>query len=257
MPVYVVLDAAGRVVGYCSAQHARDGTAHLLQLAGIDFAPEDRPASAAKILAAGGPRTPSELRAAGTEAPDFPMTDAAGQRVALADLRGKVIVLEFWATWCGPCLLAMPHAQELARTYREQGVVVIASCTRDEREKFEAWVAVHGADYPDVVFAHDPLAMGEDRAAKVHYGVDGIPVQFVLDREGRVIGSIKGYFPGEVLLDAMLARAGIAVDPKVLEKAAEDERLRGWRKGGTAAPADGSPQGVTPLGGGEVRVIRR
>jgi thiol-disulfide isomerase/thioredoxin len=185
------------------------------------------------------------------------MSDAAGQRVSLAALRGKVVVLDFWATWCAPCLAALPHTQQLARTYREQGVVVVASCTRDERAKFDAWVAKHGAEYPDIVFAHDPSAMSEERAAKVQYGVSAIPVQFVIDREGRVVGSIQGYFPGEVLLDAMLARAGIAVDPQVLEKALEDERQRGWgRTGADAADGGGAKEAGRP-DGGEARVIRR
>jgi len=82
----------------------------------------------------------------GSAAPDFASLDRAGAEVRLADHRGKVVVLDFWATWCGPCKAALPHVQDLATKYRDQGVVVIASCTSDARGAFDKWLQQNQAD---------------------------------------------------------------------------------------------------------------
>jgi thiol-disulfide isomerase/thioredoxin len=152
--------------------------------------------------------------------------DGSTPWASLADLKGKVVVLDFWATWCGPCKTALPHVQELAQHYRAQGAVVIASCTNDGRDEFVAWVREHGSKYPDVIFAHDPLERAESRASRQHYGVGGIPHQFVIGRDGKIASQVIGYMQGEVLLDAALAKAGLIVDPAVLEQAATNDRRR-------------------------------
>jgi len=168
-----------------------------------------------------------ERARAGRPAADFTMQDLAGLELNLSNYRGKVVVLDFWASWCGPCKAAMPHNQEIAAKYKDQGVVMLASCTNDTRDNFEEWVRANQAAYPDIIWAHDPVGKGDERASKRLYNVPGIPTQFIIDREGRVIDVIVGYVKGEVLLDAALAKAGIVVDAATLAKAAEDLRKRG------------------------------
>lgn len=162
---------------------------------------------------------------AGKPAPDFVMQDLSGKEVKLADHRGKVVVLDFWAPWCGPCKAAMPHTQEVAAKHKGEGVVVIASCTNDTRENFEKWVKANQANYPDIIWAFDPAAKSDDRASKKLYGVPGIPSQFIIDREGRMVDVVFGYMKGEVILDAALARAGIKVDATTITQAEAD-----WKK---------------------------
>jgi hypothetical protein len=120
----------------------------------------------------------------------------------------------------------MPHTQEVAKQYKDQGVVVIGACTSDERAKFEAWVKANQEKYPDFIFAHDPLEKKPDRASAKLYGVGGIPQQFIIDREGKIAAAVTGYLKGEVLLDAALAKAGIKVAPEILAKAEKDQKNR-------------------------------
>ena len=120
----------------------------------------------------------------------------------------------------------MPHTQKVAAHYKDQGVVVLASCTSDKRLSFEAWVLRNKAKYPDIIFSHDPQEKSPERAAKKLYGVGGIPQQFVIDRDGRIAALVSGYLKGEVILDAALAKAGINVDPALIAKGAEDLKKR-------------------------------
>ncbi len=163
----------------------------------------------------------------GAMAADFAMQDLAGREVKISDFRGQVVVLDFWAPWCGPCKAAMPHLQEVAAKYKDQGVVVIGSCTSDTRANFEKWVRENQARYPNIVWAHDPLEKSDERAAKKVYRAQGIPTQFIIGRDGRIVDAVVGYMKGDVILDAALAKAGIKVDPAVVALGNEQWKKRG------------------------------
>ncbi len=230
VPNTFVIDAQGRLLGlYVGAgKGSSEALANLLLRAGIKLAPEDQPK---RIWTAAETKTkPPEdripLLKVGAKAPDFPATDAAGQAVKLSDFRGKVVILDFWATWCGPCLASMPHTQEVAAHYRDQGVVVVASCTSDARTAFDSWVKRNQEKYPNILFSHDPEEKSPRRASHRLYGVGGIPQQFIIDREGTVVALVTGYLKGEAILDAALAKAGVKVDPALVAKGADDLKRR-------------------------------
>ena len=231
MPVLFAVGADGKLLGSFSARRWQEAMGNLLLKAGVALAPEHMP----KVVAGPEQFEPPKPRAPepavamlqpGVMAPDFAMTTREGKSIKLSDFRGKVVVLDFWATWCGPCVAAMPHAQEIADHYKAQDVVVLASCTSDERAKFEAWVDRRTQEFPDVVFACDPLEKSPERASRKLYGVSGIPQQFVIDKTGKVVAEVGGYQKGEVLLDAALAQAGVRVDAAVLEQAKKDQAAR-------------------------------
>jgi len=198
------------------------------------------PATAAPLAEAAAKPRPkmTPMPKPGTPAPWFPMTDRDGKAVSLEQFAGKVVILDFWATWCGPCKQAMPHLQHIAKTYADQGVVVVASCTNDERAKFDAWVDEQRSTLPDIVFVHDEKERSDDRGSLKAYGVMMIPVTFVIDREGKIAKAVGGYTPGEVLVDAALAKAGITVPAEILEKAKQDEEAR---KARSKAPKPAAP----------------
>ncbi len=230
IPNNLVIDAKGKFIGFYvgAGPQSADSLGNLLLRAGVKLAPEDMPK---KVFTAEETKEkPQEAKVAllkvGAAAPDFPATDAAGKPVKVSDYRGKVIILDFWATWCGPCLNSMPHTQEVAARYKDQGVVVLANCTSDDRKKFETWVKRNQEQYPDINFSHDPQERGPDRASRKLYGVGGIPQQFIIDREGKVVALVTGYLKGEALLDAALAKAGVKVDPALVAKAVEDLKKR-------------------------------
>ena len=252
MPAVIAADAEGRLLGGFGLANRKEGLGNLLAHAGVKLPPELMPTKAwpPESFEAPKPRAPEAPVtpiAIGSAAPDFVMQDVEGKDVKLSSYRGKVVVLDFWATWCGPCKAALPHVQELAKHYADQDVVVIASCTSDARDEFVDWVQVHGGKYPDVLFAHDAAERKPERASRALYGVGGIPHQFVIDREGKVVAQVVGYQAGEVLLDAALAKAGVKVDAAVLEKAAADQRKRDESKPASSMKA--AP--MVPLGGGK------
>jgi peroxiredoxin len=212
------------------------------------------PFAAAESVPA-GTVPPVALLAPGTSAPDFVSHDLSGQPVRVFEYRGRVLILDFWATWCGPCIASMPHTQEIAARYADQGVVVLAVCTGDKRKRFEDWVKLKAKDYPALRFTFDPHEQGapdyDQRASWALYGVPAIPTQFVIDREGRVAGSTTGYLPGDTSLEKALAAAGVKVDAAILARPSRLAEARAAAAEGrttvTANPSSGdSPPPITP-----------
>ena len=172
------------------------------------------------------------------------MVDVDGKSVDLANYRGKVVILDFWATWCGPCKASFPHTQEVAAKYADQDVVVLASCTNDEQGKFQAWVKENQATFPAIHFGFDPKGKAQDRASLALYGVMMIPIQFIIGKDGKVAALNSGYMEGEVLLDAALAKAGVTVAPAILKQAEQDQQRRAEAAKARAA-AKPAPAGET------------
>ena len=108
-----------------------------------------------------GSLTAQELLQPGAQAPDFVSRDRSGAEVRLSGLRGKVVVLDFWATWCGPCVASMPHVQEVAQQHADD-VVVLAVCTSDTRKKFEAWMDAKSAKFGNIRFTCETHERGSD-----------------------------------------------------------------------------------------------
>jgi thiol-disulfide isomerase/thioredoxin len=227
LPTTLVINKDGKLVGaysgYNPANH--DGLSNLLLRAGIKLLPEDAP-SKIWTKTETKPEVKIESLKIGATAPDFVSTDLNGKQVKVSDFKGKVLVLDFWATWCGPCINSMPHTQEVAAKYKDQGVVVLGSCTSDTRDKFESWVKANQEKYPDFIFAHDAAERKPERASRLLYGVQGIPTQFIIGRDGKVADVVRGYLKGEAILDAALAKAGVKVDAALVLKGAEDLKKR-------------------------------
>lgn len=109
-------------------------------------------------------------------APDFALTTVAGPPLAgLADLRGHVAIVDFWATWCGPCGYAMPHLVELAHKYPDLRVVGISD---EDAGDITAYVKAHGIDYT--------IARDADDVITGHYLVTGLPTLVIVDKTGVV-----------------------------------------------------------------------
>ncbi len=147
------------------------------------------------------------LLADGIQAPDFTADDKNGRPVKLSDYKGKVVVLDFWATWCGPCQASLPHTTAIAKQYAAKGVTVLAVNVWDKPNAFQAWLPTH-PQYAALHFAIDPATVQDKGIATGLYGVSGIPTQYVIGRNGRIVKSIVGYDAGSTSLEDALKAAG-------------------------------------------------
>lgn len=112
-------------------------------------------------------------------APDFTLKDAEGHNVKLSDFRGKVVLLNFWATWCGPCQLEIPWFIDFEKQYKSQGLEVIGvSMDDDGWAAIKPFVAAHNVNYP--------ILLGNDSVTQLYGGIDSLPTTFLIDRNGRV-----------------------------------------------------------------------
>jgi peroxiredoxin len=111
-------------------------------------------------------------------APDFTLKDASGQSVKLSDYKGKVVLLNFWATWCGPCTLEIPWFEQFEQQYRSKGFEVLGiSMDEDGWDVIKPYISEHKINYR--------IVLGNDSVGQLYGGVDSLPTTFIIDREGR------------------------------------------------------------------------
>lgn len=148
------------------------------------------------------PLAPQPLLAVGTVAPDFQVEDAEGRAVHLAEFRGKVVLLKFFATWCWTCKESLPGTNALAGRYANQDVVVLAVDIWNSRKAFRAWTAK--TPYHAIRFTHDPRPQGTDIASAL-YHVTTTPTEFVINRDGKIVAVSTGYEGPDARLEQTIA----------------------------------------------------
>jgi cytochrome c biogenesis protein CcmG/thiol:disulfide interchange protein DsbE len=134
----------------------------------------------------GGDLAAAAARGDKPEAPDFALErlDREGEELALSSLRGKAVVLNFWASWCDPCKDEAPHLEDVWRERRAHGLVVLGLDSKDFRQDARRFVKRFELSFP--------IVFDGDGHVSESYGVTGYPETFVIDREGRVVEAIIG-----------------------------------------------------------------
>jgi thiol-disulfide isomerase/thioredoxin len=121
---------------------------------------------------------PLKLTGSGPLAPSFSLIDLNGRKLELADHKGKVVLLDFWATWCGPCQIEIPGFVTLQARYRDQGLVIIGVAMDNSPEPVREFYREFRMNYP--------VVMGDERISELYGGILGLPTTFVIGRDGRI-----------------------------------------------------------------------
>jgi peroxiredoxin len=124
----------------------------------------------------------------GQPAPAFTLEDLDGKKVSIADQKGSVVVLDFWATWCPPCREGMPHLDELYKSKQADGVKVFAINLREDRDKAKAFLDSKNLSLPVLLDANGEVAKA--------YLVGGIPQTVVIGKDGVVKHVVVGFGEG-------------------------------------------------------------
>ena len=143
-------------------------------------APTSRPADegAAPVLSCPADAKPANLT--------FTLKNAEGHEVALAAFKGKVLLLDFWATWCGPCKVEIPHFVEFQERYGKDGLQIVGISTDDTPEKLIPFIATMKMNYPVL------QGLGRDDVMDAYGPMIGIPVSVLISRDGKICATHTG-----------------------------------------------------------------
>ena len=132
---------------------------------------------------------PSQLEAASPKdlksAPAWELKDTDGKAVKSSDFKGKVVLLDFWATWCPPCREEIPGFVELQKKYGKEGLVIVGISLDEQGPKVvKPFMKKYAINYP--------VVMGDSKTGALFGGVEAIPTTFVIDREGKIVNKHVG-----------------------------------------------------------------
>jgi thiol-disulfide isomerase/thioredoxin len=140
--------------------------------------------------------TPPSVLGATTPAPDFMLESLDGKNVRLSDLRGKAVLLNFWATWCGPCKIETPWLVQLQNQYGSQGLQVVGVAMDDSgKDEIAKFAKEMGMNYP--------VLLGKEAVGDAYGGIPYLPESFFIGRDGKIVSKIMGIDSRSVLESAV------------------------------------------------------
>ncbi|HOL67230.1 MAG TPA: TlpA disulfide reductase family protein [bacterium] len=128
---------------------------------------------------------------AGQVAPDFALPSLEGKTIKLPDYPGKVVVLNFWASWCPPCRREIPDFARVHKAYREKGVVFIGIAVDRDTEAIKKIVSTNGVEYP--------IVLGDAKVQSLYGGINAVPTTFFVDGQGKIADKRVGALSQEEL----------------------------------------------------------
>ena len=164
------------------------------------FTPPDGAKEVESLSIFGTTLAPPQL--VGKAAADFTVQTVDGKPYSLSALKGKPVLLDFWATWCGPCRKAMPSVEKISREYKDQGLIVLGVNAGEEREIVASFLKKTPMAYPAV------LSLSGESTILADYKVKAYPTFVLIGPDGDVAAYEMG-FGGEQMLRGMLEKIGI------------------------------------------------
>ena len=140
-------------------------------------------------------------------APAFQLNDLNGNPVSLAEAKGKIVLLNFWATWCGPCRAEIPDLVDLQKRYADKFEIIALATDEDDPDEVRRFVLQSGINYR--------VAMSSDAVRRDYGGIAALPTSFVIDPEGRIVQKHVGLNDPSIYELEVRAMLGQAVDAKV------------------------------------------
>jgi len=151
-------------------------------------------------------------------APDFSLTDISGKKLILSDYKGKVVILDFWATWCGPCRIEIPGFVALQKRYANEGLAVIGVSMDDGQEPVVDFYKQFNMNYT--------VALGNARLEELYGGILGLPTTFVIGRDGRIYAKHEGAMDISVFEEEIKQLLASPAGAEVTSFAQEGPRMR-------------------------------
>lgn len=127
------------------------------------------------------------LAADGKKAPAFTLLDTKGNKVSLSDYKGKIVIIDFWATWCGPCRRGVPDLVKIQSDYKGKVVIIGISLDQDTKSDVVPFMEAFEINYP--------IVFGTQKVTVDYGGVSAIPTSFVVDQEGNIVDKHVGLVP--------------------------------------------------------------
>ena len=150
-----------------------------------------------------------------------PSGEAVGKATSLDELKGKIVVLDFWATWCGPCIASIPKNNAIARKFADKGVVLVGVCHPEGGDKMLEVVRSKGIEYT--------VCLDSRGEANANYVVDSYPDYYIIDRDGHLRGADIGNGSVEAAIEALLTEEAAKVGGKPEETPAAKPRTAGGK----------------------------
>ena len=149
------------------------------------------------VTGCSSPSEPSDARIGG-RAPDFELNSLDGQTISLSDFRGKPVLLNFWASWCGPCVFEMPFLQEIYDEWSGKGLILLAVNIGESSSKVKEFLQKHNLSLP--------VLLDTKKVAAQKYNIAGIPTTFFIDKDGIIREIFLGAFPNKEIIEKKLSK---------------------------------------------------
>jgi peroxiredoxin len=124
----------------------------------------------------------------GDRAPDFELYTLDGELIKLSDYTGKIVIVDFWATWCGPCRMAVPELVELQDEYKDDLIIIGVSLDQPHTQRnLKPFIEQYDINYP--------VVLGTIEVVEAYGNIRSIPTSFIVNKEGDIVNKFTGYVP--------------------------------------------------------------